>query len=118
MEKINHRGNLKFIAPIPTRESVKHEVDRQALRIEMERVRASVAKVEKVVHFGRSAYPVMLAASPLAGYFFATKAGPAKSILKSAVWGWQLVRQLKPFWDKWRESRSSGQNPPEAEISD
>jgi hypothetical protein len=60
----------------------------------------------------------VLAASPLAGYFFASKAGPAKGILKSAVWGWQLVRRLKPFWDKWRESKSSGQSSPEAGISD
>ena len=111
-------AEIKQLAARKTLLAAESDLNRQALRIEMERVRASVAKVEKVVHFGRSAYPVMLAASPLAGYFFATKAGPAKSILKSAVWGWQLVRQLKPFWDKWRESRSSGQNPPEAEISD
>src|SRR4051794_28420509 len=91
------------------------DLNRQAMLFELDRFRASVAKVEKVVRFGRSAYPIMLAASPLAGYFFASKSGPAKSILKSAVWGWQLVQRLKPFWDKWRQSKSSGQSPPETE---
>lgn len=98
--------------------AAESDLNRQALRLELERWQASLTKLEKVVRFGRSAYPVVLAASPLAGYFFTSKAGPVRSILKSAVWGWQLVRRLKPFWDKWRESKSSGQNPPEAEVSD
>jgi hypothetical protein len=96
--------------------ATESDLNRQALRMEMERVRASAAKVEKIFRFGRSAYPVVLAASPLAGYFFASKAGPAKGILKSALWGWQIVRRLKPFWDKWRTSKSSAESPPEAEY--
>lgn len=98
--------------------AAESDLNRQALRMELGQFRASVAKVEKVIRFGRSAYPVVLAASPLAGYFFASKAGPTKSILKSALWGWQLVRRLKPFWDKWRASKPSDESPPEAEISD
>src|ERR1051326_1238064 len=98
--------------------AAESDLNRQALRAELERVRAWVAKVEKFVRFGRSAYPVVLAASPLAGYFFSSKAGPAKSILNSAVWGWQIIRRLKRFWDKWKTAKSSGQSPPEAEISD
>jgi hypothetical protein len=98
--------------------AAESELNRQALKYELGRLRASAAKVEQVFRFGRSAYPVVLATAPLAGYFLASRTGPATRILKSAVWGWQLVRRLKPFWDQWRQSKSSDGTPPEAEISD
>jgi len=95
--------------------AAESDLNRQALKLELSRLRASAAKVEQVFRFGKSAYPVVLATAPLAGYFFASKAGAAAKILKSAVWGWQVVRKLKPFWDKWRKPKESDNTPPEPE---
>lgn len=98
--------------------AAESELNRHALESELSRLRASAAKVEQVFRFGKNAYPVVLATAPLAGYFFASKAGAAAKILKSAVWGWQVVRKLKPLWDKWRNSKGADQSPPEPEILD
>jgi hypothetical protein len=98
--------------------AAESDLNRQALMLEFSHLRASAAKVEKVFRFGTSAYPIVLATAPLAGYFFASKAGPVSKILKSAVWGWQVVRKLRPLWDKWRQSKDSDGAPPETEISD
>jgi len=94
------------------------DLNREALKLELSRLRASAAKVEQVFSIGKSAYPLVLATAPLAGYFFASKKGPVTNIFKSAVWGWQVVRKLKPLWDKWRHSKSPEQDPPEPEIPD
>jgi hypothetical protein len=96
--------------------AAESDLNRQALKLELSRLRSSAAKVEQVFRFGKST--LVLATAPLAGFFLAGKAGPAAKILKSAVWGWQVVRRLKPFWDKWRHSKDSDAPPPETEISD
>ena len=98
--------------------AAESDLNRQALMLEFSHLRASAAKVEKVFRFGTSAYPIVLATAPLAGYFFASKAGPVSKIFKSAVWGWQVVQKLRPLWDKWRQSKDSDGAPPETEISD
>jgi hypothetical protein len=98
--------------------AAESDLNREALKMELSRLRASAARVEQVFRFGKTTYPLVLATAPLAGYFFASKAGPAAKILKSAVWGWQVVRKLKPFWDKWRQSKNSDSTPPEPEILD
>src|SRR6266850_4864035 len=97
--------------------AAESDLNRQALMSELSQLRASAEKVERVFRIGKSAYPLVLATAPLAGYFLASKTGPATKILKSAIWGWQVVQRLKPFWDKWRESKSEP-NPPEPEILD
>src|SRR5262249_35710362 len=125
----NHRPNKEGLGMFNSAEieeltskkrllAAESDLNRQELMLELSRMRGSAAKFEKVVRFGRTAYPAMLVAAPLAGYFFANKAGPAKNILKSAVWGWQLIQRLKPLWDSWRDSKSSDEEPPETEISD
>jgi len=91
------------------------DLNREALKLEFSRVRASTAKVEQIFRFGKSTYPIVLATAPIAGYFLAGKAGAATRILKSAVWGWQVVQRLKPLWDKWRQSKSAEPKPPEPE---
>jgi hypothetical protein len=99
--------------------AVESDLNRQALMSELSRLRASAEKVERVFRFGKSAYPLALATAPLAGYFLSSKAGPVTKILKSAVWGWQVVQRLKPFWDKWRrQSKPAEPDPPEPEILD
>ena len=98
--------------------AAESELNRQALLSELSRMRASAEKIERVFRLGKSAYPLVLATAPLAGYFLASKTGPVTKILKSAVWGWQLVQRLKPFWDKWRRSKSDEPDPPEPEILD
>src|SRR5215470_625452 len=96
--------------------AAESDLNRQALMSELSRMRASAEKIERVFRFGKSAYPVVLATAPLAGYFLASKTGPVTKILKSAVWGWQLVQRLKPFWDKWRQPKPAEPDPPEPEI--
>jgi hypothetical protein len=98
--------------------AAESDLNRQALKFEFSRLRASTAKVEKVFRLGKSAYPLVFATAPLAGYLMASKAGAATKILKSAVWGWQVVSKLKPFWDKWRRSKPAEQDPPPPEILD
>jgi len=98
--------------------AAESDLNRQALMSELSRMRASAEKIERVFRFGKSAYPVVLATAPLAGYFLASKTGPATKILKSAVWGWQVLRRLKPFWDKWRQSKAADEDSPEPEILD
>jgi hypothetical protein len=98
--------------------AAESDLNRQALMSELARLRASAEKVERIFRIGKSAYPVVLATAPLAGYFLASKTGPATKILKSAVWGWQVLRRLKPFWDKWRQSKPAEPDPPEPEILD
>jgi hypothetical protein len=98
--------------------AAESDLNRQALLSELSRFRASAEKVERVFRFGKSAYPLVLATAPLAGYFLASKTGPVTKILKSAVWGWQVVQRLKPFWDKWRKSSPTQPEPPEPEILD
>lgn len=83
--------------------AAESDLNRQALKLELSRLRASAAKIEQVLRLGKTAYPVVLATAPLAGYLFASKAGLVAKVLKSAVWGWQIVRKLKPLWDKWRQ---------------
>ena len=95
--------------------AAESDLNRQALLLELSRLRASAAKVEQVFRLGKSAYPVVLATAPLAGYIFASKAGPAAKLLKSAVWGWQVVQKLKPFWDKWRRPKTPDSTPPAPE---
>jgi len=96
--------------------AAESDLNRQALMSELSQLRASAEKVERVFRIGKSAYPLVLATAPLAGYFLASKTGPATKILKSAIWGWQVVQRLKPFWDKWRQSKSEPN--PEPEILD
>lgn len=96
--------------------AAESDLNRQALKLELSRIRASAAKVERIFSFGKSTYPLVLATAPLAGYFLTSKAGPATRILKSALWGWQLVRKLKPLWDTWRHSKKFDGTPPESEI--
>ena len=98
--------------------AAESDLNREALKLELSRLRASAARVEQVFRFGKSTYPLVLATAPIAGYLFSSKAGTATRIFKSAVWGWQIVRKLKPFWDKWRQSKSPSDMPPEAEASD
>jgi hypothetical protein len=98
--------------------AAESDLNRQALLSELSRFRASADKIERVFRFGKSAYPLVLATAPLAGYFLASKTGPVTKILKSAVWGWQLVQRFKPFWDKWRQSKAEEPEPPEPEILD
>jgi hypothetical protein len=93
-------------------------LNREALKLELSRLHASAAKVEQLFRLGKTTYPLILATAPLAGYFVTSKAGPLRKILKSAVWGWQVVRKLKPFWDQWRQSKSAHQGPPDPEILD
>jgi hypothetical protein len=93
--------------------AAESDLNRQALLSELSRMRATAEKIERVFRIGKSAYPVVLATAPLAGYFLASKTGPVTKILKSAVWGWQLVHRFKPFWDKWRQSKSAEPEPPE-----
>ena len=97
--------------------AAESDLNRQALMSELSQLRASAEKVERVFRIGKSAYPLVFATAPLAGYFLASKTGPVTKILKSAVWGWQVVQRLKPFWDKWRQSKSEPE-PPEPEILD
>jgi hypothetical protein len=96
--------------------AAESDLNRQALMSELSHLRASAEKVERVFRLGRSAYPLVLATAPLAGYFLSSKSGPVTKILKSAVWGWQVVQRLKPFWDKWRRSKPAEPDPPEPEI--
>src|SRR5712675_3486606 len=84
--------------------AAESDLNRQALMGELSRLRASVEKVERIFRLGKSTYPIVLATAPLAGYFLASKTGPVTKILKSAIWGWQVVQRLKTFWDKWRKS--------------
>jgi len=78
----------------------------------------SAEKVERIFRLGKSTYPIVLATAPLAGYFLASKTGPVTKILKSAIWGWQVVQRLKPLWDKWRQPKADEPDPPEPEILD
>src|SRR5260370_18237134 len=93
--------------------AAESDLNRQALMGELSRLRASAEKIERVFRFGKSAYPVVLATAPLAGYFLASKTGPVTKILKSAVWGCQVGQPLKPFWAKWRKSKP---DPPKPSI--
>jgi hypothetical protein len=96
--------------------AAESDLNRQALLAEASRLRASAGKMQRVFRFGKTAYPVMLATAPLAGYFLASKTGPVMKIVKSAVWGWQMLQRVKPFWDKWRHSKGAESDPPEPEI--
>jgi hypothetical protein len=98
--------------------AAESDLNRQALMGELSRLRASAEKVERVFRLGKSTYPIVLATAPLAGYFLASKTGPVTKILKSAVWGWQVVQRLKPLWDKWRQPKADEPDPPEPEILD
>lgn len=98
--------------------AAESNLNRQALKHEFAELRASAARVGDAVRFGRSAYPIVMAAAPLAGYVLASKAGAVSKIFRSAVWSWQVVRRLKPFWDKWKRGKLSRQDPPDAEILD
>jgi hypothetical protein len=92
--------------------AAESDLNRQAFKLELSRLRASAAKIEHFFSLGRTAYPVVLAAAPLAGYIFASKARPVAKILKSAVWGWQVLRKLKPFWGRGRQPKYSDSTPP------
>jgi hypothetical protein len=95
--------------------AAESDLNRRALLTEVSRLRASAEKMQRVFRLGKTAYPVMLATAPLAGYFLASKTGPIMKIVKSAVWGWQMLQRVKPFWDKWRHTKRAESDPPQPE---
>ena len=77
--------------------AMESELNRQALRQETANIRDTLGRWKETVGAGRAAYPLLLAAAPVAGWFFSRKAGRWAGLASKALIGWRLARRLLPL---------------------
>jgi len=77
---------------------MESELNRQALRHETARIQESLSRwKENTLGAGRAAYPWLLAAAPVAGWFVTRKAGRLTGFVSKALIGWRLIRRFMPL---------------------
>jgi hypothetical protein len=101
--------NTTEIAELTARKrllTAESELNRQALAMEMSRVRGSFAKSGEAFSVGKSAYPILMVAAPLAG-FFMSRGGGFRGLFDKVLRGWELFQMVKPLWERFRQKSQS-----------
>jgi hypothetical protein len=91
---------------------MESELNRRALQHETARIQENLARwKENTLGAGRVAYPWLLAAAPVAGWFVTRKAGRVTGFISKALIGWRLIRRLKPLLSALRAKGPAEPNP-------
>ncbi len=89
--------------------AAESELNRQTLRLEFSRMRASVAGVTDLVQSGRSVWRVLAVAAPLAGLLGSRKNGRWRALARAVLAGWQVFKRIQPIWTAFRAGLQTGQ---------
>ena len=77
---------------------MESELNRQALQHETAQIQETLARWKNnTLGAGRTAYPWLLAAAPVAGWFVTKKAGRVTGFISKALIGWRLIRRVMPL---------------------
>lgn len=77
---------------------MESELNRQALQHETAHIQENLSRwKENTLGAGRTVYPWLLAAAPLAGWFVTRKAGRVTGFISKALIGWRLIRRFMPL---------------------
>jgi hypothetical protein len=91
---------------------MESELNRQALQHETVRIQQNLGRwKENTLGAGRTAYPWLLAAAPVAGWFVTRKAGRVTGFISKAIIGWRLIRRFMPLLSALRTKRPAEPNP-------
>jgi hypothetical protein len=82
--------------------AMESELNRQALLHEAAHLEESLARWKEAFSAGRSAYPFLMAAAPVAGWFASRKATGWTGLISKGFIGYRLARR---FYDLWRSFR-------------
>ena len=85
------------------------ELNRQALKLEVYHVQASLAGVTGWLQSGRSVWRGLAVAAPLASLMFARKNGTWRGLLKATLAGWQMFKRFRPLWAAFKQGRKAGE---------
>jgi hypothetical protein len=88
--------------------AIESELNRQALRHETAHIRQSLGRWKEILGTGRTAYPLVLAAAPLAGLFVSRKTGRWAGLITKALIGYRLARRFYDLWRSFKEKPSRG----------
>jgi len=91
--------------------TMESELNRQALLHETAHLQESMARWKQAFGAGRAAYPLVLAAAPVAGWFVSRKAGRWAGLISKALIGWRLARRLLPLLKAFKTESAPGQRP-------
>ena len=88
--------------------AMESELNRQALLHEAAHIQQTVARWKEHLGTGRAAYPFLMAAAPVAGWFVSRKAGRWAGLMSKALLGWRLARHFSALWRSFRGRPSPG----------
>ncbi len=86
---------------------LESELNRQALRTHCSNVQDRLGRAERFIQVGRTVSPLLLAAVSAGSFFMFSKRKAITGIAGKALFGWQLLRTLKPLWTAFADKRSS-----------